>query len=81
MLAALIEGLHQPFAVDEVERRGSGVLLGGVGEAAHGDEKSALCIGRDNRVMEGGKLARGGRLQIGRRGASGDEFFLALGRH
>ena len=58
MLAALIEGLYQPLAVDEVERRAFGVFLGLFGEAARGDEKSPFGIGGNNRVMQPGEVAR-----------------------
>jgi hypothetical protein len=44
MLTALVEGLHQPLTVDQVDRRAFGVLLGLVGEAACGDEESRSAL-------------------------------------
>ena len=70
MLTALVEGLDQPLAVDQVERCALGILLGGFGEAARGDEKSALCIGRNNRVVQPGEVACAGRHKLGGCGAS-----------
>ena len=81
VLFALIEGLHQPLAVDQVERGAVGVFLGLVGEAARGDEKSPLGIGGNNRIMQVGKVAGAGRYQVGGCGACGDEFPPGLGRH